>query len=258
MAAMNALMLDQHTLFIADTFVNESRRRGAGRHRHDGGGRGAALRHAAQGGLPVALDVRLVAARVGAAHAAARALFVACAPDIECDGEMQGDAALSESVRRGYLPETTLTGSANLLVLPNLDAANILFNVLKMPPAATASRWARSCWARRKPAHILTPSATVRRVVNMTALAVADATKIVTACRSAGHPRIMPAASSRSLPHAPPPRSCHPRERPRGAGALLRRRRRGAAELQPRQGAGPHRPRALVREAAPRWASRWR
>ena len=54
------------------------------------------------------------------------------APDIECDGEMHGDAALSESVRRGYLPETTLTGSANLLVLPNLDAANILFNVLKM------------------------------------------------------------------------------------------------------------------------------
>jgi len=105
---------------------------------------------------------------------AARDLFVQRAPDIECDGEMHGDAALSESVRRGYLPETTLTGSANLLVLPNLDAANILFNVLKMTGGHGVTVGPILLGAA-KPAHILTASATVRRVVNMTALAVADA-----------------------------------------------------------------------------------
>lgn len=83
-----------------------------------------------------------------------------------------GDATLSEEIRRSYLPETTLDGEANLLLLPNLDAANILFNVLKM--AARASPWARCCWAPPAP-RVLTPSATVRRVVNMTALAGAEA-----------------------------------------------------------------------------------
>jgi hypothetical protein len=62
----------------------------------------------------------------------ARDLFAQMAPDIECDGELQGDAALSEDVRRNALMETTLTGEANLLICPNLDSANILFNVLKM------------------------------------------------------------------------------------------------------------------------------
>jgi malate dehydrogenase (oxaloacetate-decarboxylating)(NADP+) len=105
---------------------------------------------------------------------AARDLFVRAAPGIECDGEMQGDAALSESVRRGYLPETTLSGSANLLVLPNLDAANILFNVLKMTGGQGVTVGPMLLGAAQ-PVHILTPSATVRRIVNMTALAVADA-----------------------------------------------------------------------------------
>jgi malate dehydrogenase (oxaloacetate-decarboxylating)(NADP+) len=101
----------------------------------------------------------------------AHALFRERAPEIECDGEMQGDAALSETLRRGYLPETTLSGSANLLVLPNLDAANILFNVLKMTGGHGVTVGPILLGAA-KPAHILTPSATVRRVVNMTALAV--------------------------------------------------------------------------------------
>jgi malate dehydrogenase (oxaloacetate-decarboxylating)(NADP+) len=105
---------------------------------------------------------------------AAQALFRARAPDIESDGEMQGDAALSEAVRRGYLPETTLKGSANLLVLPNLDAANILFNVLKMTGGNGVTVGPILLGAAR-PAHVLTPSSTVRRIVNMTALAVADA-----------------------------------------------------------------------------------
>ena len=87
---------------------------------------------------------------------------------------MQGDAALSETVRHGYLPGSTLTGDANLLVLPNLDAANILFNVLKMTGGHGITIGPMLLGAA-KPAHVLTPSATaVRRVVNMTALAVAD------------------------------------------------------------------------------------
>jgi malate dehydrogenase (oxaloacetate-decarboxylating)(NADP+) len=104
---------------------------------------------------------------------AARDLFVQRAPHIECDGEMHGDAALSEPVRAGYLPDSTLKGSANLLVLPNLDAANILFNVLKMTGGQGVTV-GPVLLGSAKPAHVLTPSATVRRIVNMTALAVAD------------------------------------------------------------------------------------
>jgi malate dehydrogenase (oxaloacetate-decarboxylating)(NADP+) len=104
---------------------------------------------------------------------AARDLFVQRAPHIPCDGEMQGDAALSETVRHSYLPDSTLSGSANLLVLPNLDAANILFNVLKMTGGHGITIGPVLLGAA-KAAHVLTPSATVRRVVNMTALAVAD------------------------------------------------------------------------------------
>ena len=106
-------------------------------------------------------------------------------PKIECDGEMHGDAALSETVRRGYLPETTLSGSANLLVLPNLDAANILFNVLKMTGGHGVTVGPILLGAAM-PAHILTPSATVRRIVNMTAVAVADAAEAAEAGNPAG------------------------------------------------------------------------
>ena len=107
----------------------------------------------------------------------ARDLFVQAEPGIECDGEMHGDAALSETVRRGYLPDSALHGSANLLVLPNIDAANILFNVLKQTGGHGVTIGPILLGAAA-PAHILTPSATVRRVVNMTALAVADASDV--------------------------------------------------------------------------------
>jgi malate dehydrogenase (oxaloacetate-decarboxylating)(NADP+) len=104
----------------------------------------------------------------------ARDLFVAMAPDIECDGELQGDAALSEKIRHDMLPDSTLTGAANLLVAPNLDAANILFNVLKVTSGHGVTVGPILLGAAA-PVHILTPSSTMRRVVNMTALAVADA-----------------------------------------------------------------------------------
>jgi malate dehydrogenase (oxaloacetate-decarboxylating)(NADP+) len=105
---------------------------------------------------------------------AARDLFVKLEPDIECDGELHGDAALSEDIRKGYLADTTLSGSANVLLLPNIDAANILFNVLKVTGGHGVTVGPVLLGAAA-PAHVLTPSATMRRVVNMTALAVADA-----------------------------------------------------------------------------------
>ena len=102
-----------------------------------------------------------------------RDLFVAAHPEIECDGELHGDAALEPRIRHTYMADSTLTDAANLLICPNLDSANILYNVLKtttsggvtvgpilMGVAATAC--------------ILNPAATVRRVFNMTALAVAS------------------------------------------------------------------------------------
>jgi malate dehydrogenase (oxaloacetate-decarboxylating)(NADP+) len=176
MAAMNALMLEDRTLFITDTFVNEepsaeeladiALMAAAEVQRFGVPPKVAFLSHSIFGS-----SNRPSAQRMRQAHA----LFRERAPaNVESDGEMQGDAALSESVRRGYLPETTLSGSANLLVLPNLDAANILFNVLKMTGGQGVTVGPILLGAA-KPVHILTPSATVRRIVNMTALAVADA-----------------------------------------------------------------------------------
>ena len=97
----------------------------------------------------------------------------AAAPDLEVDGEMHGDAALSEEVRRGALPNSRLHGDANLLIMPTLDAANISFNILKVA-AGTGITLGPMLLGVGKPVHILTPSATVRRIVNMTALTVVD------------------------------------------------------------------------------------
>jgi malate dehydrogenase (oxaloacetate-decarboxylating)(NADP+) len=87
------------------------------------------------------------------------------------DGEMHSDAALSAEVRRNFLPDSTLNGEANLL-LPNLDAANIPFQVLKVT-GGNGVTVGPVLLGAAKPVHILTPSSTVRRVVNMTALAAA-------------------------------------------------------------------------------------
>jgi len=173
LAALNALILDQHNLFIADTFVNEDptaeqladiammaveevQRFGLPP-------RVAFLSHSMFGSSrrPSAQKMR-----------AARDLFVARMPHIPADGEMQGDAALSESVRHKLLPDSTLDGTANILVCPNLDAANILFNVLKMT-GANGVTVGPILLGAAAPVHILNPSATVRRIVNMTAVAVA-------------------------------------------------------------------------------------
>jgi malate dehydrogenase (oxaloacetate-decarboxylating)(NADP+) len=104
----------------------------------------------------------------------ALALIQAQAPWLEVDGEMHGDAALDADYRRELMPRSTLTGEANLLVLPNIDAANISYNLLKTA-AGGGIAIGPVLLGAAKPAHILTPSATVRRIVNMTALTVADA-----------------------------------------------------------------------------------
>jgi len=105
---------------------------------------------------------------------AALAILKEKAPELEVDGEMHGDCALDEQLRQSILPDTTLTGQANLLVLPNIDAANISYNLLKTA-AGNGIAIGPILLGCAAPVHILTPSATVRRIVNMAALTVVDA-----------------------------------------------------------------------------------
>jgi len=174
-AALNALMLEKRTLFIADTFVNEDpdaeqlasiALMAADEVRRFGlPPKVAFLSHSMYGS-----SSRKSAVKMRLAHE----LFSKMAPDVECDGELHGDAALSEDMRHAALLDSKLHGEANLLICPNLDAANILFNVLKMTGGSGVTVGPILLGAAAS-AHVLTPSATVRRVVNMTALAVANA-----------------------------------------------------------------------------------
>ncbi len=174
-AAMNLLLLPKHTLFICDTYVNqdpsaellaeltlmaaeEVRRFGLTP-------KVALLSHSNFG------SVRSAAAQK---MARARQLIEARAPDLEVDGEMHGDAALSQAIRERAFPDCRLKGEANLLIMPNLDAANIAFNLIKAVNGDGITVGPILLGAA-KPVHILTPTATVRRLVNMTALAVVDA-----------------------------------------------------------------------------------
>jgi malate dehydrogenase (oxaloacetate-decarboxylating)(NADP+) len=173
-ATLNALMLEHHSLFVADTYVNENpsadqlasiAKMAATEVKRFGlQPKVAFLSHSNYGSSnrPSAQKMHT-----------ARNLFKALCPDIECDGELQGDAALSEEIRLASLPENTLSGAANILICPNLDAANILFNVLKVTGSNGVTVGPILLGAAAT-AHVLTPSSTVRRVVNMTALAVAD------------------------------------------------------------------------------------
>jgi malate dehydrogenase (oxaloacetate-decarboxylating)(NADP+) len=107
----------------------------------------------------------------------ALALIRAHDPDLEVDGEMHADAALSEAIRDRVMPDSTLSGVANLLVMPNLDAANIAFNLVKA--AADGLPVGPLLLGMSGPAHVLVPSVTARGIVNMTALAVAEAAQAV-------------------------------------------------------------------------------
>jgi malate dehydrogenase (oxaloacetate-decarboxylating)(NADP+) len=94
-------------------------------------------------------------------------------PDLEIDGEMHADSAISPEIRARLLPESRLTGTANLLIMPNLDAANIAFNLVKV--LGDGQRIGPMLLGTALPAHILTPSVTARGIFNMTAIAVVDA-----------------------------------------------------------------------------------
>lgn len=174
-AGMNALLLPNRQVFLADTHVNLqptaeqiaeiTLRAAEGVRRFGIQPKIALLSHSNFGSsdAPSALKMRR-----------ALELVRAQAPELEIDGEMHGDCALDESLRKAALPETTLQGSANLLVLPDLDSANIAYNLLKTAAGnnLTIGPMLLGCAA---PVNILTPSASVRRIVNMTALTVADA-----------------------------------------------------------------------------------
>jgi malate dehydrogenase (oxaloacetate-decarboxylating)(NADP+) len=174
-ACMNGLILPGRQVFLVDTHVNadptteeiaeitvmaaeEMRRFGL----HP---KAALLSHSNFGSsnLPSARKMR-----------DALPLVREAAPWLEVDGEMHGDAALDASYRTELMPRTTLSGEANLLVLPNIDSANISYNLLKQA-AGGGIAIGPVLLGAAKPLHILTPSATVRRIVNMTAVTVADA-----------------------------------------------------------------------------------
>jgi malate dehydrogenase (oxaloacetate-decarboxylating)(NADP+) len=101
-------------------------------------------------------------------------LVQAAKPDLEIDGEMHGDTAIEAKVRMKIMPNSALTGDANLLVMPNIDAANISYNLVKSA-AGNGIAIGPVLLGCARPVHILTPSSTVRRIVNMTALCVVDA-----------------------------------------------------------------------------------
>jgi malate dehydrogenase (oxaloacetate-decarboxylating)(NADP+) len=174
-ACMNGLLLPGRQVFLVDTHVNadptaaqlaeitilaaeELKRFGIEP-------KAALLSHSNFGSsdLPSAVKMR-----------EALALVREQAPWLTVDGEMHGDTALDAAYRQELMPRSTLTGEANLLILPNIDAANISYNLLKTA-AGGGIAIGPVLLGAAQPVHILTPSATVRRVVNMTALTVTDA-----------------------------------------------------------------------------------
>ncbi len=175
LAAMNMLMLPGRQIFICDTYVN----------------RDPSAEQIAEMTLLAAEEVRrfgltpsvalLSHSSFGSSDAPsaqkmrdALALVGARAPDLAVDGEMQGDAALSKTVLDEVFADSRLKTEANLLMMPNVDAANIAFNMLKVA-AGGGITVGPILLGAAKPVHILTPNASVRRIVNMTALAVVEA-----------------------------------------------------------------------------------
>ncbi|MCX7378665.1 MAG: NADP-dependent malic enzyme [Alphaproteobacteria bacterium] len=172
--ALSCLILPAGALFIADTYVNtdptaeqiaEMTLLGAETVRSFGlAPKAALLSHSSFGGsnAPSARKMR-----------EALALIRKRAPDLEVDGEMHADAALVELIRNRAVPDSRLTGTANLLIMPNLDAANIAFNLLKA--AADALPVGPMLLGMSKPIHVVTQSVTARGIVNVSAIAAVEA-----------------------------------------------------------------------------------
>ena len=172
--AMNAILMQDRNIFIADTYIHEDPTAeqlaemtvlaADQLRRFNMTPRVALVSHSSYGTSNRASAVKM------------RKVFELLTQmnvDFEFDGEMQGDAALNEHIRLEDFPSTNFKGSANLLILPTLDASNIAFNLLKT--ATNSASIGPILLGANKPVHILTPSATARRIVNMTALAVTEA-----------------------------------------------------------------------------------
>ncbi|MEI6837038.1 MAG: NADP-dependent malic enzyme [Alcaligenaceae bacterium] len=174
-AAMNILLLPEQTLALVDTHVNDN----------------PTAEQIAEFTIAAAAQMRRLnlvpkvallsrsnfgsgSSASGAKMQQALALIRAQAPELEIDGEMHGDCALDEALRLKILPSSTLKGSANLLVCPNVDSGNIAYNLLKTVSGGNVAVGPFLLGANA-PVHILTTSATVRRIVNMTALTVVEA-----------------------------------------------------------------------------------
>lgn len=173
--AMNALLLPSGNTFIADTYVNDD----------------PSVDELTEITLLAAETVRRFGiepkiALLSHSNYGASDSIAACkmrqtlesvrkrAPDLEIDGEMHGDAALVESIRQDRMPDSPLKGSANILIMPNVEAARISYNLLRVSSSQGVTV-GPVLMGVAKPAHILTPVASVRRIVNMVALAVVEA-----------------------------------------------------------------------------------
>jgi malate dehydrogenase (oxaloacetate-decarboxylating)(NADP+) len=173
--ALNVLMLPKRTVFICDTYVHPDPT-------PEQLAEMTVLAAEVVRGFGIVPKVALLShSTFGSSDApsarkmrAALALILARAPDLEVEGEMHGDAALSGEVRDAAFPSSRLKGDANLLIMPTLEAANIAFNLLKTA-AGDGITVGPILLGAAAPVHILTPSATVRRLVNMAALTVVEA-----------------------------------------------------------------------------------
>ncbi|MDO8692651.1 MAG: NADP-dependent malic enzyme [Sheuella sp.] len=174
-AAMNILLLPEQTIALVDTHINDE----------------PTAEQIAEYTIAAAQQMRRLnlipkvallsrsnfgsgSSASGAKMRAALELIRAQAPELEVDGEMHGDCALDESLRLKILPSSTLKGAANLLVCPNVDSGNIAYNLLKTTAGGNVAV-GPFLLGVNAPVHILTSSATVRRIVNMTALTVVEA-----------------------------------------------------------------------------------
>jgi malate dehydrogenase (oxaloacetate-decarboxylating)(NADP+) len=174
-AAMNILLLPEQTIALVDTHINDE----------------PTAEQIAEYTIAAAQQMRRLnlipkvallsrsnfgsgSSASGAKMRAALELIRTQAPDLEVDGEMHGDCALDESLRLKILPSSTLKGAANLLVCPNVDSGNIAYNLLKTTAGGNVAV-GPFLLGVNAPVHILTSSATVRRIVNMTALTVVEA-----------------------------------------------------------------------------------
>lgn len=175
-AAMNALILQESSLFITDTHVNENpnaeelaeiTQMGAKIIRHFGlQPRVALVSHSSFGShmeSPSAIKMRKVLEMVQARE-----------PDLMIDGEMHADAAMIPDIRNRTIPDSPLVGPANLLVMPNIEAASISYNLMRVS-SSDGVTVGPILMGMNKPAHILSPISTVRRIVNMVALACVEA-----------------------------------------------------------------------------------